>query len=63
MISIDILRDRMSNSDDKISSISFSADDKQFVFSYEDQLMICNINRILKEIMVKYTSLFYNKIK
>lgn len=63
MISIDISRERISNSDDKISSISFSSDDKEFIFSYEDQLMICNINRILKEIMVKYTTLFYNKIK
>ena len=63
MISIDISRDRISNSDDKMSSISFSADNKEFIFSYEDQLMICNINRILQKIMVKYTTLFYNKIK
>lgn len=63
MISIDISRDRIKNSDDKISSISFSSDDKQFVFSYEDQLMILNINRILKNTMIKYITLFYNKIK
>lgn len=62
MISIDISRERIKNSDDKESSISFSADDTQFIFSYEDQLLIHNINRILQQTIVKYITLFYSKI-
>lgn len=63
MIDIEIARNKISTSDDKTSSISFSADDEQFVFAYEDQLMICEINRILQDKMVKYMSLFYNRIR
>ncbi len=63
MISINISRDKISNSDDKYSSISFSADNNEYIFSYEDQLMICYINQVLQEKMVKYTTYFYNKIR
>lgn len=61
-INIAIKRDKISISEEKTSSISFIADEDEYSFSQSDQLIICEINRLLQEKMIRYIDLYYDRI-
>lgn len=61
MIEIDVMRDKIPTSEDKVSSIHFKAD-TSFEFTPEDSLMIQEINRILQNKMIKYLKMFMERI-
>lgn len=62
IINIEITRERIPTSENKSSSISFSADKDEYKFTHQDQLIICEINRILQEKMIKYVKMYYNRV-
>ena len=63
VINIEVSRSKIRISEDKTSSISFHADKESYEFSKFDILMICEINRTLQNHMIKYTKMFYERIK
>lgn len=63
MITIVVSRVKIRNSDNKESKISFYADQDSYSFSHHDMLMISDINRLLEDKMIRYTKMYYERIK